>query len=270
VVAAQGPGNRLYAYWRASNGQWHGPLQIGGASSTYSAPSVSIGADGQPVVAAQGPGNRLYAYWRASNGQWHGPLQIGGASSTYSAPSVSIGADGQPVVAAQGPGNRLYAYWRASNGQWHGPLQIGGAGSTFNGQQGGSGPGPGVYGDPVWLPLRESAAVNCVLNNCAGPYHGYWAIDFLDPANQPGDPIYAAGAGQVSITSQSQQCGGEGTPGNYLSVNHGGGVVTRYLHLSQILIEDGQWVDENTVLGLMGSTGYNVPCPTNHLTGESP
>ncbi|MFA5788032.1 MAG: peptidoglycan DD-metalloendopeptidase family protein [Actinomycetota bacterium] len=106
------------------------------------------------------------------------------------------------------------------------------------------------------------------MSNCAGPYHGYWALDLLDPERRAGDPVYAAGAGQVHIVSRGTGCGGPGTVGNQLSINHGGGVTTVYVHFDQIYVSEGQWVDQNTVLGSMGSTGYTDPCPTYHLHFE--
>ena len=128
--------------------------------------------------------------------------------------------------------------------------------------------GPGQYSAPEWLPLRNPADVGCVRTNCnfdGTPYHGDWAIDFLDPANQPGDPIFAAGAGQAFVNQTGTQCGGPGTPGNSVRVDHGGGVITLYAHLTTILITNNQWVDQNTQIGTMGTTGQVDPCPAHHL-----
>src|SRR5262249_52409568 len=74
--------------------------------------------------------------------------------------------------------------------------------------------------------------------------------------------------GQVTITSTGGSCGGSGTPGNSLLINHGGGVESYYTHLSSIAVANGSWVDQNTVIGFVGSTGYTDPCPTNHLHYE--
>lgn len=130
--------------------------------------------------------------------------------------------------------------------------------------------GPGEYSAPEWLPLRAPAKVGCVRTNCEGPYHGYWAIDLLDPEHSGGDPVFAAGAGQVSIvqTSASGACGGSGTASNILQVDHGGGVTTRYIHLASFSVPGGAWVDQNTQIGVMGTTGYTDPCPTYHLHYE--
>jgi len=134
--------------------------------------------------------------------------------------------------------------------------------------------GPGQYGNPEWLPLRHSASggafkVSCVLNNCSGNYHGYWALDLSDPSAQPGAPVFAAGAGQVTTAIGSyHSCGGSGTPANVVTVNHGGGVVSRYLHLNTVVASVGQWVDESTQIGTVGSVGYTDPCPAYHLHYE--
>jgi hypothetical protein len=131
--------------------------------------------------------------------------------------------------------------------------------------------GPGQYGPPSWLPLRHNATggsfkVSCVRTNCSGPYHGYWAIDFSDPSAKAGAPVYAAGPGQVSgVVGSHSACGGPGTPSNYVNVNHGSGIVSRYLHLKTLTVANGQWVDEATQIGTVGSVGYTDPCPAYHL-----
>jgi Ca2+-binding RTX toxin-like protein len=130
------------------------------------------------------------------------------------------------------------------------------------------------YSPPSWLPLRSSSdgepfRVGCVKNNCPGPYHGYWAIDLLDQGHQPGAPVFAAGAGKVvSAVGSNSACGGEGTPSNYVRIDHGNGIVSRYVHLATVFVSAGDLVDENTQLGTVGSVGYTDPCPTYHLHFE--
>ena len=109
---------------------------------------------------------------------------------------------------------------------------------------------------PSWLPLRHnhdggSFKVSCVKSNCDnGTYHGYWAVDFSDPTGKAGAPVYAAGPGQVVAKDASHSaCGGQGTPANYVNIDHGSGVVSRYLHLSSVTVGVGDWVDQNTQVG---------------------
>ncbi len=132
--------------------------------------------------------------------------------------------------------------------------------------------GVGVYGPPVWLPLRTGldggeVKVGCTFDS-HGSQHGYecgghhdrWAIDFIADT---GTPVYAAGAGfATNITGQP---GGSGF-GNVVRVDHGFGISTVYAHLAGVAVDPaGEWVDETTVLGMVGSTGSSS---TPHLHYE--
>jgi len=86
---------------------------------------------------------------------------------------------------------------------------------------------------------------------CAG-HHGYWAIDFLGTT---GSPVYAAGAGLATNVTG----GGYEGYGNVVIVDHGSNGKSLYAHLSEILV-DGTWVDENVMIGRIGSSGgANTP-----------
>ena len=43
--------------------------------------------------------------------------------------------------------------------------------------------------------------------------------------------------------------------GNYVLINHGGGVWSLYAHMSKLYVKAGQSVNKNTILGVEGSTG---------------
>ena len=64
-----------------------------------------------------------------------------------------------------------------------------------------------------------------------------------------GTPVYAAGAGRVVFTGQQHGYG------NIIYVDHGGGVVTRYAHLSRFEITRGELVGEGRLIGRVGATG---------------
>jgi murein DD-endopeptidase MepM/ murein hydrolase activator NlpD len=85
------------------------------------------------------------------------------------------------------------------------------------------------------------------------PFNGRRArhngIDIPGPI---GTPIYATADGTVG---RAQRLGGYG---NYVEVEHGLSLQTRYGHLSQILVQPGQRVRRGDIIGLMGSTGRST------------
>ncbi|MBC7985980.1 MAG: M23 family metallopeptidase [Sphingomonadaceae bacterium] len=74
----------------------------------------------------------------------------------------------------------------------------------------------------------------------------------LDMAGPLGTPIYATADG---IVGRAQWVGGYG---NYIEVNHGGGIQTRYGHLSEILVGTNVRVTRGQLIGRMGSTGRST------------
>jgi len=64
-----------------------------------------------------------------------------------------------------------------------------------------------------------------------------------------GTPVHAAGDGLVVFT------GRKGGYGNCIFIDHGGGIVTRYAHLSKIEIHTGDHVVATDLIGKVGSTG---------------
>lgn len=71
----------------------------------------------------------------------------------------------------------------------------------------------------------------------------------IDLAGADGDLVYSAAEGQVIAS------GPNGGLGKAVFVQHRGGYVTVYAHLSRTMVIPGTLVDPGTVIGLMGSTG---------------
>ena len=67
-----------------------------------------------------------------------------------------------------------------------------------------------------------------------------------------GSAIQASAAGTVVIATYSYSAG------NYIMVNHGGGVFTVYMHCSQLLASEGQQVSQGQTIAKVGSTGYST------------
>jgi murein DD-endopeptidase MepM/ murein hydrolase activator NlpD len=67
-----------------------------------------------------------------------------------------------------------------------------------------------------------------------------------------GTPVIAAYTGQIEV---ADLVGGYGLT---VIVNHNSAVQTLYGHMSQIYVQPGQWVQQGTVIGLVGSTGNST------------
>ena len=81
--------------------------------------------------------------------------------------------------------------------------------------------------------------------------HGYNAVD-MD--GDEGDPIYASASGSVIIAKGS---GWNGGYGNYVVIEHGGGVQTLYSHMSSLAVSGGT-VSKGDVIGYVGNTGKST------------
>jgi len=74
----------------------------------------------------------------------------------------------------------------------------------------------------------------------------------MDVAAPMGSAIEAAAAGVVTDVAS------EAGYGNYVTIDHGYGIVTRYAHCSKILVARGQRVRRGQTIALVGSTGEST------------
>ncbi|MEO0585034.1 MAG: M23 family metallopeptidase [Bacteroidota bacterium] len=75
----------------------------------------------------------------------------------------------------------------------------------------------------------------------------------LDMQASRGTPIYAAGDGTVRLASVSR-----GGYGKQVEIDHGGyGYVTKYAHLSKIMVKRGQKVKRGDIIAYSGNTGLS-------------
>ena len=75
----------------------------------------------------------------------------------------------------------------------------------------------------------------------------------VDMACASGTPIYASRSGVVTVASY--QAGGAG---NYVSINHGDGFSSIYMHMTRYIVSVGQYVNAGQVIGYVGSTGIST------------
>ena len=71
----------------------------------------------------------------------------------------------------------------------------------------------------------------------------------LDLAAAEGTPTYAAAAGTVIIAGWSSSAG------NWVVIDHGNGLVTKYMHHSALAVSAGQTVTKGQQIGYVGNTG---------------
>lgn len=71
----------------------------------------------------------------------------------------------------------------------------------------------------------------------------------IDFRVHPGTPLHAANSGIVILARNLY------FEGNCVAIDHGEGLITLYLHLSQIKVKEGQKVGKGEILGLSGGTG---------------
>lgn len=74
----------------------------------------------------------------------------------------------------------------------------------------------------------------------------------IDISLPTGCGVYAAADGVVAISVYSSSAG------NYVMINHGGGLSTVYMHNSKLLVKAGQKVKRGQKIALSGSTGWST------------
>ena len=93
--------------------------------------------------------------------------------------------------------------------------------------------------------LRESPTTG------ASRYH-----QGVDLAANAGTPIVASRGGTVTIASYSNSAG------YYVTINHGDGFSSIYMHMTNYIVSSGQKVNQGQTIGYVGSTGISTG---NHL-----
>lgn len=104
----------------------------------------------------------------------------------------------------------------------------------------------------IW-PCPSSSRITSTFGDRESPTEGassnHKAIDI---GASTGANILAAADGEVTISTYSVSAG------NYIMLDHGGGVSTVYMHCSQLLVSKGEKVKKGQVIAKVGSTGYST------------
>ncbi len=114
-------------------------------------------------------------------------------------------------------------------------------------------------GDMTW-PVPGQYTITSNFGGRADPITGVWSNHGGTDIRAPyGTAIVSANDGVVIFA------GWHYSYGNYVIVDHGGGIATLYGHSSKLLVSKGQAVSRGEKIALVGSTGYSTG---NHLHFE--
>ena len=110
-----------------------------------------------------------------------------------------------------------------------------------------------LAGAPIHMPVAGPERISSPFGNRVDPFTGRLAfhpgIDFPWPT---GTTVMAAGDGKVIFVGQINGYG------NCIDIDHGGGIVTRYGHLSAFIATQGETVHTGTPIARVGSTGRST------------
>jgi murein DD-endopeptidase MepM/ murein hydrolase activator NlpD len=117
---------------------------------------------------------------------------------------------------------------------------------------------------PLPIAVNITSPFGWRVHPIAGTYRMHAGTDLGAPM---GTPVLAAYGGEVAVADW------EGGYGLTVALRHENGTQeSRYAHLSEIYVQPGQWVEQCTVIGRVGSTGYStgphLHFEWRHLTEE--
>lgn len=114
----------------------------------------------------------------------------------------------------------------------------------------------------IW-PVTTSRKISSPQGNRVSPGNGIGSSNHkgVDICNVSySSKIYATKSGKVLIASMpySDPDGGSSGYGNYVVIDHGGGMSTLYAHMSIVKVSVGQYVTQGDVIGVTGNTGAST------------
>ena len=105
-----------------------------------------------------------------------------------------------------------------------------------------------------WIKPLKSYTFTSAFGMRLHPVKKKWLMhEGVDLSAPQGTPIYAAKTGQVTRTAYQ-----EGGAGYYVSINHGDGFASIYMHMTHYIVSPGQHVSAGQVIGYVGSTGIST------------
>ena len=127
------------------------------------------------------------------------------------------------------------------------------SGSSGGSSGGSTSNGSGTASSSGWLVPCSYTKLTSPFGNRDTPTAG--ASTFhkgVDLAGPEGTPIYASRSGVVTVATHSKSAG------NYVTINHGDGFSSVYMHMTKYVVKKGAAVSAGQLIGYMGSTGIST------------
>ncbi len=106
----------------------------------------------------------------------------------------------------------------------------------------------------TWITPVSGYTITSAFGMRVHPVYKYQLMhNGIDMACPQGTPIYATRAG--TVTTASYQASGAGY---YVSINHGDGFGSIYMHMTNYVVSKGQTVTAGQLIGYVGSTGVST------------
>jgi hypothetical protein len=107
---------------------------------------------------------------------------------------------------------------------------------------------------PVNGPDKDNFGSRRVVNGTKRYSHG--GLDYRAPK---GTPVRAINDAIVALSEE------QWTPGQAICLDHGGGIFSKYIHLSERRVREGEAVTRGQFIALSGNTGGQKPPPHLHM-----
>ncbi len=128
-----------------------------------------------------------------------------------------------------------------------GSASVASSAATSGGSSGGGGQTGTVWAVPTFIwPLGPDGISDPFGTPRANAFGYHTGVDFVAPI---GTIVGSSAGGQVTVATWDPSYG------NWVEINHGGGYRSRYAHLDEIWVREGEWVQSNAYIGTVGNTG---------------
>lgn len=117
---------------------------------------------------------------------------------------------------------------------------------------------PVLFNSPCGVPVSGITPDNLIsgFGMRINPFHkAKFHHDGIDFSFTKGTDVLASGNGKVSAI---QYAANEGGLGNYIDIDHGNGIISRYAHLQNVNVNWGQKIKKGQMIGTVGNSGSSA------------